>query len=69
LLPVAIRGVLDRQHFAAYIAAYDDLVCSIETPPPPYCHGMGALSRVGVPVPPDFGRGTPSTSPLLAFVR
>jgi hypothetical protein len=62
-------SVLDPPGHPAYIAAYDDLVFSTEPPPPPYCHGTGALSRVVVPVPPDFGRGTSSTFSLLAFVR
>jgi hypothetical protein len=36
--------------------------------PPPYCHGTGALWRVSIPVPPDFGRGT-SNFPTVASIR
>jgi hypothetical protein len=39
-------GVLDRPGYAAYIAAHDDALGRIETPPPPCPHGTGALSRL-----------------------
>jgi len=63
--------VLDLGRIAAYIAAHDDDVCSIKPPPPPCTHGTGVLSRLNVPVPPDFGRGTffLNHPALLAFVR
>jgi len=62
---------LDPPRAAAYIAAHDDVIDRIEPPPPPYHQGTGALSRLNVPVPPDFGRGIffQIISALLAFVR
>jgi hypothetical protein len=58
--------ILDRFGSAAYMPGHDDVDCIHRPPPPPYCHGTGALWRVGTPVPPDFGRGT--VDPLAALI-
>jgi len=44
-----LRGILDRPRRAAYIAAHDDAIGSINAPPPPCHHGTGALSRLSRP--------------------
>jgi len=42
---VFAADILDRFRARAYMPGHDDVYC-INRPPPPYCHGTGALWRV-----------------------